>query len=58
MAEYAVSGEFQSRGGTQLFTRTVEAPNPDVARDRVLSQFGSEHGLKRTQVDIAEVTEA
>lgn len=55
MSEYTVSGRFQSRGGGRRFQKTVEAPNESVARDRVYAAFGSEHGLKRTQVTIEEV---
>lgn len=58
MTNYTVSGAFQARNGLQPFTKTVEAPNEDVARDRVLSQFGAEHGLKRTQVEIDDVAAA
>jgi len=55
MSEFTVRGEFLARDGTQRFERTVEAPNEDVARDRALALFGSEHGLKRTEVDLTEV---
>ena len=55
MSQFTVSGTFQARDGPQAFTKTVEAPNENVARDRVYSAFGSEHGLKRNQVEIEEV---
>lgn len=55
MSEYTVRGTFRTREGDQEFEKTVEAPNSDVARDRVYAAFGSEHGLKRTQVDLQEV---
>jgi large subunit ribosomal protein LX len=55
MSQFTVSGSFQSRGGWQPFEKTVEADNEDVAEEHVLSQFGSEHGLNRTQVEISEV---
>lgn len=55
MSEFTVRGRFQARGGPRSFEKTVEAPNEDVARERVYAAFGSEHGLKRTQVDLAEV---
>jgi large subunit ribosomal protein LX len=35
----------------------VEAPNENVAREHVYSRFGSEHGLKRANVAIDEVSE-
>jgi large subunit ribosomal protein LX len=52
MSQYAVSGRYQTRDGYQSFTKTVTAENADVAAERVYSRLGSEHGLKRTQVDL------
>jgi large subunit ribosomal protein LX len=37
------------------FTTTVEAVNEDVALEHTLSQIGSRHGLKRTQIEVTEV---
>jgi len=55
MSEFTVSGSFQSRDGHLEFEKTVEAPNDEVARDRIYSRIGSQHGLRRTQIDIEEV---
>ncbi|MDR5673027.1 Ribosomal protein L20A (L18A) [Halalkaliarchaeum sp. AArc-CO] len=55
MAQFVVSGRFQTREDKQPFERTIDAENESVAREHVFSQFGSEHGLKRTQVEIEEV---
>lgn len=55
MTEYTIRGTFRARGGHQRFEKVVDAPNADVARDRVYAAFGAEHGLKRPQVDIEEV---
>ncbi|ACV47353.1 MULTISPECIES: 50S ribosomal protein L18Ae [Halomicrobium] len=57
MSEFTVTGTFESRDGNQPFEKTVEAPNENVARDRAFAAFGSEHGLKRTQVEISEVAQ-
>lgn len=57
MSEFAVNGRFQSRDGWSTFEKTVEAPNENVARDRVYAQIGSEHGLKRTQIEVDEINE-
>lgn len=56
MAQFVVSGRFQSRDGEQEFVREIEAVNESVAREHIFSQFGSEHGLKRTQLTIEEVS--
>jgi large subunit ribosomal protein LX len=58
MSQFVVSGRFQDRTGYRQFEKAVDAPNENVARERTLTQLGSEHGLKRTQVDIEGVTAA
>ena len=58
MSQFTVRGEFDGREGPRSFTKEIEAVNESVAREHILSQFGSEHGLKRTQVSINEVVAA
>ncbi|GAB7093899.1 hypothetical protein JCM30237_10510 [Halolamina litorea] len=58
MSQFTVSGTFEARDGQQAFERSVEAENESVAEEHVLSQFGAEHNLKRTQIEISEVTAA
>ncbi|MFC6961866.1 50S ribosomal protein L18Ae [Halocatena marina] len=55
MSEFTVSGRFQTRGGWQPFERTVTAANESVAIEHTYAEFGSRHGLKRTQVDVEGV---
>ncbi len=55
MDTYTVSGRWQARDGWQPFEKELTAENEDVAVEHVYADFGSKHGLKRTQVDIAEV---
>ncbi|MFB6157794.1 MAG: 50S ribosomal protein L18Ae [Haloferacaceae archaeon] len=57
MNQFSVSGRFQTRNGYQEFTKTVEAPNAEVAHERVYARLGSEHGLKRTQIELADAAE-
>jgi large subunit ribosomal protein LX len=52
MSEFTVRGRFPARYGEQEFEKTVEAENEDVAVEHVYANFGSQHGLKRTQIDI------
>ncbi|PSQ39667.1 50S ribosomal protein L18a [Halobacteriales archaeon SW_5_70_135] len=56
MAEHTVSGRFQTRGGWSSFETAVDAPNEDVAEERVYATLGSRHRLKRTQIEIEEVS--
>jgi len=58
MSQYTVRGQFDGREGPRSFTKEIEAVNESVAREHILSQFGSEHGLKRTQISIDEVVAA
>ena len=55
MSEFTVSGKWQARDGWQEFEKTIEADNEDVAEEYAYTEFGSKHGLKRTQVEIEEV---
>ncbi len=52
MSEFTVRGRFPARYGEQAFETTIEAPNSDVAIERVYANVGSQHGLKRTQIAI------
>ena len=56
MSAFTIRGEFDGRTGQRTFTKEIEAVNENVAREHLLSQFGSEHGLKRTQVTSQDVT--
>ena len=52
MSEFTVRGRFPARFGEQAFEKTIEAENADVAIEHVYANFGSQHGLKRMQIDI------
>ena len=56
MSEFTVSGRFQARDGWQEFEKSVEAANQSVALEHTYALFGSQHGLKRTQVEVFGVT--
>ena len=55
MSSFTVSGTWKARDGWQRFEKRVDAANEDVAVEHVYAAFGSEHGLKRTEVDVEEV---
>lgn len=55
MSQFTVSGRFQSRDGWASFEKTIDAENENVAREHLYALFGSQHGLKRTQVEVDEV---
>ncbi len=55
MSTFTVRGSFQARDGQQAFETEIEAPNEDVATEHTYAEFGSKHGLKRTQIEVTEV---
>jgi len=55
MSTFTVRGSFQARDGQQSFEKEIEAPNEDVATEHTYAEFGSKHGLKRTQIEVTEV---
>ena len=55
MSTYTVRGRFPARDGPQQFETAVDAPNEDVATERIYSLLGSQHNLKRAQIEIDEV---
>lgn len=55
MSEFTVSGRFETPRGKQEFTRTIEAPNQNVAEERTFTKFGAEHSIGRNRVEIDEV---
>jgi large subunit ribosomal protein LX len=57
MTEFTISGRWQARDGWESFEKDIEAENEDVAVEYTYAEFGSKHGLKRTQVEISEVAE-
>ncbi|WP_440006991.1 50S ribosomal protein L18Ae [Halomicrococcus sp. SG-WS-1] len=55
MNTFTVRGRFQARNGWEQFETTIDAENESVAEEHTYANFGSKHGLKRTQVDVSEV---
>lgn len=55
MNEFTVRGQFKDRDGWRGFEKRVEAENDAIATEHVYALFGSNHGLKRTQVTVEEV---
>ncbi|QGN07416.1 50S ribosomal protein L18a [Halorhabdus sp. CBA1104] len=55
MSEFTVNGQFEARDGWQTFEKEIEAENENVAEERIYAEFGSQHGLKRAQIEIEGV---
>ncbi|MEA1944800.1 MAG: 50S ribosomal protein L18Ae [Euryarchaeota archaeon] len=55
--EIVVSGTFKAGSNWEQFTKIVSSQNKKNAIEKVYSLIGSEHGLKRNLIRIAEVDE-
>ncbi len=60
MSEFIINGRFRTERigkNWRPFSKVVECPNANNAKERVYSLLGSEHGLKRNLIKIDEVNE-
>ncbi len=58
MANYIVEGKFKAGVQWEHFSKEVESVNENTAREKVLSTFGSKHGINRNLIQIESVKEA
>ena len=57
MKGFRAKGSFKDTRNMQVFTVEVAAENEDAAKEKVLSNLGSRHKLKRWEITIDEVKE-
>lgn len=57
MTEYTVTGRWKTPNGWESFETELAAENENVATEHIYAEFGSQHGLKRTHIEIEEVAE-
>jgi len=57
MKGFRAKGSFKDKRNRQVFTVEVAAENAEAAKERVLSNLGSRHKLKRWEITIDEITE-
>lgn len=57
MKAYRVSGSFMMGDAWQSFTKEVVGETEKDVRDVIYSRLGSKHRVKRTKIQISEVTE-
>ncbi len=58
MANYQVKGVFYPGSEKHVFEKEVDADNEELAQERIYTDLGSKHRVKRTQIEIREVNEA
>ena len=54
---FEITGEFLEKKQAKKFSKQVGAQNENTAREKLLAEFGSKHGLKRRHVKISTVKE-
>lgn len=57
MNTYVVQGEIKLEKGKNSFERMVKANSESHARDKVLAELGSEHGVTRSRISVEQVSE-
>ena len=57
MKGFRAKGSFKDTRSMQVFTVEVAAENEDAAKEKVLSNLGSRHKLKRWEITIDEIKE-
>ncbi|MCD6206753.1 MAG: 50S ribosomal protein L18a [Methanosarcinales archaeon] len=57
MNEFIVSGVFRAGSSREQFKKVVSSQNKKNAIEKVYSLLGSEHGLKRNLIEIADIRE-
>ena len=57
MKTFRVRGKFKQTGGWQKFTRELPALCEEHALERVYSELGSRHKVKRNLIRIEEIVE-
>ncbi|MBD3210602.1 50S ribosomal protein L18a [Candidatus Micrarchaeota archaeon] len=56
--EFAVSGTITLGKESRAFSKTVEAPTEDFAKEKVFTLFGSMNGVKRNRIKIEKVVKS
>ena len=58
MKAFKISGTFKMGGNrNQPFTKEVLATNKNQAKEKIFSDLGSKHKIKRTSINIGKVQE-
>lgn len=57
---FRIQGKFMMGNSLKPFTRELKATNEDEIKEKIYSEFGSKHHIKRNKIkieDIAEISE-
>ncbi|MGF7118518.1 50S ribosomal protein L18Ae [Methanobacterium oryzae] len=54
---FRIQGKFMMGNKFKPFTKELKAINEDDIHEKIYSDFGSKHGIKRTKIVIEEIKE-
>ncbi len=54
---FRIQGKFMMGNSFKPFTKELKAINEDDIREKIYSDFGSKHGIKRSKIVIEEIKE-
>lgn len=54
---FRVQGKFMGGNSLKPFIKELKATNEDEIRERIYSEFGSKHHIKRNKITIEEINE-
>ena len=54
---FKIQGKFMMGNSLKPFTRELKAINEEEIAERIYSEFGSKHHIKRNKIKIEEITE-
>lgn len=54
---YRVKGKFVMGNGIQAFTKELKSINEDNVYEKIYSEFGSKHNIKRNKINVEEIKE-
>ncbi|HPX77421.1 MAG TPA: 50S ribosomal protein L18Ae [Methanobacterium sp.] len=54
---FRIQGKFMMGNALKPFTKELKATNEEEIRERIYSEFGSKHHIKRNKIKIEDITE-
>ncbi|HOI72351.1 MAG TPA: 50S ribosomal protein L18Ae [Methanobacterium sp.] len=54
---FRIQGKFMMGNALKPFTRELKATNEEEIKERIYSEFGSKHHIKRNKIKIEDITE-
>ena len=54
---FRIQGKFMMGNALKPFTRELKATNEEEIKEKIYSEFGSKHHIKRNKIKIEDITE-